>query len=472
MVAGAERAVDDEAERLEAFEGELADGADAQLRLAGEAVRTAEDLERAGAALASARAAAAEARAAVTAAGSRTAESREAVRSAERHLADLRMRSEERDRRLQSVRAASEAASRRLEAALDRVVAGELDVLGGLAEVAAAGLEEDAAVAAIAAAGAALEEGTPGLLECERAVAALEGERSEVAVVLARAADERDAAEREVAAAVAAVTELAEAVREDDADEGPEPDAGDAERAEREIGRLERRIAGLGAVNALAPAQHERLAARVVVLRSGRDDLGGACADIRAMAARLTAAVDQRFEAVLGAVSVHFHELFAELFPGGRATLRAEPGEPPGDRRGAPGGTGIEILAQPPGKRLQPLSLFSGGERALTAIAVILALQQVNPSPFYVFDEVDAPLDDSNVLRFTRLLRRLAATQQFILVTHNHVTMAVADALHGVTSDHEGISSVIGVRFDPGAGEPLPEGQVVGLRRSTVRAAV
>jgi chromosome segregation protein len=228
-------------------------------------------------------------------------------------------------------------------------------------------------------------------------------------------------------------------------------------------------------VNALAPEQHERLAARVAVLRAGRDDLGNACADIRAMAARLTAAIDSRFEAVFGAVSVHFHDLFAELFPGGRATLRRE--EPDTDvaadaGRNSAARAGVEILAQPPGKRLQPLSLFSGGERALTALAVILALQQVNPSPFYVFDEVDAPLDDSNVLRFTRLLKRLAATQQFIVVTHNHITMAAADALHGVTSDGDGVSSVISVRFDAETGETVPEGHVVGLRQSTIRAAV
>jgi chromosome segregation protein len=145
----------------------------------------------------------------------------------------------------------------------------------------------------------------------------------------------------------------------------------------------------------------------------------------------------------------------------------AEPGE-----TGRPPRAGVEILAQPPGKRLQPLSLFSGGERALTALAVILALQQVNPSPFYVFDEVDAPLDDSNVLRFTRLLKRLAAAQQFIVVTHNHITMAAADALHGVTSDGDGVSSVISVRFDAETGETVPEGHVVGLRQSTIRAAV
>ncbi|MEA2637675.1 MAG: chromosome segregation protein, partial [Chloroflexota bacterium] len=283
------------------------------------------------------------------------------------------------------------------------------------------------------------------------------------------------AAGAEVTTAEARVADLADAVRDDEDDAGPEPEAGDAERAEREIVRLERRVAAMGPVNALAPEQHRELEERVTVLRSGRDDLGSACADVRAIAARLTTAIDTRFEAVFGAVSVHFHELFAELFPGGRATLRRE--DPQVDAsEDEPAGTtrhcGVEILAQPPGKRLQPLSLLSGGERALTAMAVILALQQVNPSPFYVFDEVDAPLDDSNVLRFTRLLTRLSADQQFIVVTHNHITMAAADALHGVTSDGDGISSVISVRFDSESGETVPEGNVVGLRQSTIRAAV
>jgi chromosome segregation protein len=356
------------------------------------------------------------------------------------------------------------------------VLTAELDVVAALARGRAARLAVDRVDADVVKAMAAITLAAPGLAESERAVAALDAERAEVAVVLARAQDENSAAQVEVAAAAARVSELALAVRDDDEDEGPEPDAGDAERAEREIVRLERRIVALGPVNALAPEQHEELAARVSVLRAGRDDLGRACADIRAIAGRLTTAIDSRFEAVFGAVSVHFHELFAELFPGGRATLRRE--DPPqGQLEDSPGRTstglaGVEILAQPPGKRLQPLSLFSGGERALTAMAVIFALQQVNPSPFYVFDEVDAPLDDSNVLRFTRLLKRLAEAQQFIVVTHNHITMAAADALHGVTSDSEGVSSVISVRFDPESGETVPEGNVVGLRQATIRAAV
>ena len=225
-------------------------------------------------------------------------------------------------------------------------------------------------------------------------------------------------------------------------------------RAEREIVRLERRIAGLGAVNALAPEQHEVLNARVITIATQRDDLAGACSELRAMARQLESEIEQRFDTVFGAVSFHFQELYAELFPGGKATLRLEEPEPmtleidavaPPRAQRRPG---VEILAQPPGKRQTPLRLLSGGERALTALAVVLALQQVNPSPFYVFDEVDAALDDSNVLRFTRLLRRLGAEQQFLVVTHNHITMAAADALWGVTIDADGTSSVIGVRFD------------------------
>ena len=379
-------------------------------------------------------------------------------------------------RRLDAARAAADIAASRCAVAEVRVLTAELDVLGALAHARAARAAVEGSASAVAEALDELAATSPDLVHTERAVAALDGERSEVAVVMARAEDERVAADREVVAATERVAELADAVRGDDEDDGPEPQAGDADRAEREIVRLERRVAGLGPVNALAPEQHRRLAARVAVLQAGRDDLGSACADIRAMAARLTRAIDARFEAVFGAVSMHFHELFAELFPGGRATLRREEPEV-GDvddnsRTNSPPRAGVEILAQPPGKRLQPLSLFSGGERALTALAVILALQQVNPSPFYVFDEVDAPLDDSNVLRFTRLLKRLATTQQFIVVTHNHITMAAADALHGVTSDGDGVSSVISVRFDANSGEAIPEGHVVGFRQSTIRAAV
>lgn len=463
--------------RVEAVEAELADRDRERDSLAGADGAAAVHLSAAEAQLEIARNHAGGAREAAAAGVAAVAGAAEDLRAAEADAARLEIETSERGRRLDGARQALAIALGRRSAARIRLLSVELEVLGALAHGRAARAALAAGTDAVAEAMAALQSTAPDLAESERAVTSLEAERSEVAVVLARAQDERGAADAEVVSASERVAELADALRDDVDDEGPEPQAGDADRAEREIIRLERRISALGPVNALAPEQHEQLAARVTVLRAGRDDLGSACADIRAMAGRLTVAIDGRFEAVFGAVSVHFHELFAELFPGGRATLRRE--EPPSDDdvedstgKNLTRRAGVEILAQPPGKRLQPLSLLSGGERALTALAVILALQQVNPSPFYVFDEVDAPLDDSNVLRFTRLLKRLAAAQQFIVVTHNHITMAAADALHGVTSDGDGMSSVISVRFDADSGETVPEGNVVGLRQSTIRAAV
>ncbi len=354
-----------------------------------------------------------------------------------------------------------EAARRALDAARSRLAAAETRRL--VAEGEALGAIVHALQGRGEAARAAVEQGDAQeahdlaalpIAELELAVLGLETEHAEVAVAVARAADELSAAENEVTACEAVVAEHADAVRDLGEDDSIELDPAAAERAEREIVRLERRIAALGAVNALAPEQHEALNARVGTIATQRDDLAGASASLRAMARQLEREIEQRFDTVFGAVSFHFQELYAELFPGGKATLRLEEPEPvtldldspaPSKAERRPG---VEILAQPPGKRQTPLRLLSGGERALTALAVVLALQQVNPSPFYVFDEVDAALDDSNVLRFTRLLRRLGAEQQFLVVTHNHITMAAADALWGVTIDADGTSSVIGVRFD------------------------
>ncbi len=114
----------------------------------------------------------------------------------------------------------------------------------------------------------------------------------------------------------------------------------------------------------------------------------------------------------------------------------------------------MDILAQTPGKRLQALTLLSGGERALTALAFLFALQAVNPSPFYVLDEVDAALDDANVIRFNRVLQRLALGQQFVIVTHNHSTMAKAEVLYGVTLGDHGISRMVSVRLEEAKAMP------------------
>ncbi|HEV3123852.1 MAG TPA: chromosome segregation protein SMC [Candidatus Dormibacteraeota bacterium] len=363
-------------------------------------------------------------------------------------------------RRLAFARQAVATAEQRGHGAEVRLLAAEEVAVVALARGRAAARVLESSDATVDAARRLADDAAAPAAAAEAAVLAVETERADVAVATARALDERSSAEADLALNEARVADLAEAVRDDELDEGPEPEADAAEKAEREITRLERRIAALGPVNALAPEQYDALDERVRRLRRDHDDLATSCIDLRLLAGHLSTEIERRFDAVFGAVAYHFRMLFEELFPGGRATLRLQ--EPvaviaeddAGFSEAPAAEPGVEILAQPAGKRLQALSLLSGGERALTALAVILALQQVNPSPFYVFDEVDAPLDDANIGRFTRLLRRLARTQQFLVVTHNHATMAAAEALYGVTLESDGTSRLISVRLV--AGEPVP----------------
>lgn len=255
---------------------------------------------------------------------------------------------------------------------------------------------------------------------------------------LAAAAADRDAAQAEVDRCAGALREDGQQVSEAD-----EPIAEvDWQKTEREVSRLQRRLEAMGAVNLLAPQEYAQVRERCDTLADQLADLEQASAQLTELRQRLEAEIDSRFRTVFQAVAVNFQEFFGELFEGGRATLRLE-----SQADGNPLDDGVEILAQTPGKRLQPLTLLSGGERALTALAFLFALQAVNPSPFYVLDEVDAALDDANVVRFNRVLRRLAAAQQFLLVTHNHSTMAQAEALYGVTLGEHGISRIVSVRL-------------------------
>jgi chromosome segregation protein len=221
----------------------------------------------------------------------------------------------------------------------------------------------------------------------------------------------------------------------------------DWEKTQREINRLERQLAQFGPVNELAIEEYERDGARLGAISGQLDDLVRARDGLERIAAELGAEIDRRFEAVFGAVAFNFQETFAALFVGGKATLRLDDPEAPEP--------GVEILAQPAGKRMRNIKLLSGGERALTALAFILALEKVTPSPFYIFDEVDAPLDDANIKRFSALLESMAGENQFILVTHNHATMTIAQALYGVTLEDSGVSRVVSVR--------LREGEVVAI---------
>jgi chromosome segregation protein len=210
---------------------------------------------------------------------------------------------------------------------------------------------------------------------------------------------------------------------------------------EREMRQLERRLEEIGPTNALAESECRELEGRYKNLAEQLEDITAARADLDDLIAKLRQEEDSRYEAVFGAVAANFHEYFSELNPGGRATLRHAEGDD-GPR------TGVEILVQPPRKRLQNVTLLSSGERSLAALALVLALDEVNPSPFTILDEVDAALDDANVDRFGQMVARLGAQRQFLVITHNHVTMSYASTLYGIHLDESGSSHLVSVRLD------------------------
>ncbi len=201
---------------------------------------------------------------------------------------------------------------------------------------------------------------------------------------------------------------------------------------EKEMRTLERRLQEIGPTNALAEAECRELEERSETLRTQLDDIAAARADLEQLIAKLREEEELRYEAVFGAVAANFHEYFSQLAPGGDDGPRS----------------GVEILVQPARKRLQNVTLLSSGERSLAALALVLALDEVNPSPFTVLDEVDAALDDANVGRFGEMLARLGTQRQFLVITHNHVTMAHASTLYGIHLDESGASHIVSVRLE------------------------
>lgn len=245
--------------------------------------------------------------------------------------------------------------------------------------------------------------------------------------------------------------------------EGEDPaEPGDPARTAQELERLRRRLAQLGAINQLAPGQLQELLERTQELRSAHDDCLGAKGELERVLERLQRISEGRFEQTRKAVTKEFEQVWPELFGGGRATLVAAATE-----NGTP--VGIELEVQPRGKRPIPMQLLSGGERALTALALVLALQQVSPSPFYVFDEVDASLDQANISQFAKLLQRRAEHCQFLVVTHSLTTMATASLLYGVTQDGEGSSRLLSVRLADGGRSVEADD---GVRLETVGSVV
>lgn len=212
----------------------------------------------------------------------------------------------------------------------------------------------------------------------------------------------------------------------------------------RELQRLRRKLIALEPVNPLAASELAEVAERHDFLASQKDDLERAIADLRMLAGDLARTIAEQFSATLQAVDREFANFFARLFNGGTASLRVVTAD---EEPGKPGEAGIDILARPPGKRLSSLAQLSGGERALTATALLLAILRVRPAPFCVLDEVDAALDERNIGRFIQALRELTDRTQFVVITHNRGTIEAADALYGVSMDASGVSKVVSLRL-------------------------
>ena len=219
--------------------------------------------------------------------------------------------------------------------------------------------------------------------------------------------------------------------------------ARDLSAVRERLAELDQRLEAIGPVNLVADEEYRELDERLTFLRTQHDDLTASIKDLEKALRGMTRTAQERFTQAFEEINRHFGAIFQRLFEGGRAELRLVEAEEGGD----PLDTGVELMAQPRGKRLQAVSLMSGGERALTGLALLFAIFYFRPSPFCVLDEVDAPLDDANIHRFLRVLRELTSQTQFLVITHNRKTMEAADILYGVTMEEPGLSKLVSVNL-------------------------
>jgi chromosome segregation protein len=238
-------------------------------------------------------------------------------------------------------------------------------------------------------------------------------------------AAEGEGAEEEAALTPRAVTELLALAR-------------DERRARLE--EVRGRIEALGEVHLGAIEEHEELAERFRFLSEQKSDLESTLTALREAIQRINRTSRKRFRETFEAVNLRFQENFPRLFRGGKAKLQLTDEEDVLE-------AGIEILASPPGKRVVNVNALSGGEKTLTAVALLVSVFQVRPSPFFLLDEVDAALDDANVGRFNEIVKELAKESQFLIVTHNKRTIEVADLLYGVTMEEKGVSKLVSVEL-------------------------
>jgi chromosome segregation protein len=218
------------------------------------------------------------------------------------------------------------------------------------------------------------------------------------------------------------------------------------EVAETNYREMKQKIENMGAVNMMALEEYNECEQRFNFLTRERDDLLQSITDTQQAIKELDLITKERFEQAFAAINTNFTTAFHTIFGGGTAEMRLTEVDSSGD-------AGIDIVASPPGKRLQNVLLLSGGEKAMTALALLIAIFKYQPSPFCILDEVDAPLDEANVGRFTRLIADMSAQTQFIVVTHNRKTMETGSVLYGVTMQEPGVSKLVSVRWE-GDAEP------------------
>ena len=219
------------------------------------------------------------------------------------------------------------------------------------------------------------------------------------------------------------------------------PELDDRGAAEENAFKLRRRIANMGAINPDAAQEYEQLRSRYDYLAAQLADLDGARRSLAKIVRVIDARMKDDFVSTFNAVNDNFRSIFATLFPGGSAELILTD---PDDLES----TGVEVSAQPAGKRITKMMLMSGGEKSLTALALLFAVYRIRSAPFYILDEVEAALDDSNLRRLTAYLQSIRNDTQLIMITHQRRTMEMSDVLFGVSMQSDGVTKVISQKLD------------------------
>ena len=278
--------------------------------------------------------------------------------------------------------------------------------------------------------------------EAKEAVNAAAGELERAKTAAADVRVDKGKLEVQVEGAINAITATGAIL--DEALQIPAPE--DRELAERQAASLRRQIEGIGPVNEVAMDEYLRLKQRADYISEQVDDLESARNSLRKINAAIDRKMRNRFLVVFDKVNQNFSEIFSLLFPGGTAHIEMTDPDNLSE-------TGIEIVAQPRGKRIAKMMLMSGGEKSLTALALLFAVYRVRTVPFYVFDEVEAALDDSNLSKLLDAIEQLKETTQLIVISHQRRTMEQADVLYGVSMQADGVSHVVSQRLDQATGK-------------------